>query len=383
MKYVDGDTTRFIGKWRGEVTRRDDPLQQGRLKVKIPEVLGDLESNWALPCFVDPKSTRIPEIGAMVWVEFENGEVNRPVWVGCLPSAATGLKPASKLARGDDTDESVLMPRGTDTASLPSGRVIQDPPSAFNAAYGQNKVYESASGHRLEIDDTDGNERLMVYHKSGTVIEIVDDGSIRISAQNQSVLVEGDDIKHVHRKQVQSVDDSAEYEWRKDVQATVTGKTLITLKDTVQENYQGPVVISDYAGAKEERIGGEYNQEVRGGLSQKIVGPWQLVAASRQDIMIVERSQELIGNAGLASYGKEITVLLGNILLKALAGSVTLEGLIVQLGSKLAFEPVILGLAFSLLYNTHVHSDPASGVTGPPLAPMIPGIHTSRSVFAI
>jgi hypothetical protein len=78
---------RHFGKYRGRVTDNRDPRHQGRLKVRVPEVLGDVDSGWALPCapYGGDKTgfQMVPAVDAGVWVEFEAGDVSRPIWVGC------------------------------------------------------------------------------------------------------------------------------------------------------------------------------------------------------------------------------------------------------------------------------------------------------------
>ena len=80
-------TTRHYGKYRGTVTDNQDPRSQGRIKVRVPEVLVDVDSGWALPCapYAGDKTGAyaVPPVGAGVWVEFEAGDVSRPIWVGC------------------------------------------------------------------------------------------------------------------------------------------------------------------------------------------------------------------------------------------------------------------------------------------------------------
>jgi len=75
-----------FGKYRGIVSDNNDPLQKGRIKVRVPDVLGDLE-NWAVPCVPcsgkGPGTFALPEPGAGVWVEFEKGDPSFPIWSGC------------------------------------------------------------------------------------------------------------------------------------------------------------------------------------------------------------------------------------------------------------------------------------------------------------
>jgi hypothetical protein len=84
---ADRQTDRFYGKYRGLVAINVDPLSLGRLKAMVPEVLGEIPSSWALPCApyagTGAGFFAVPPIGAGVWIEFEAGDVSRPVWTGC------------------------------------------------------------------------------------------------------------------------------------------------------------------------------------------------------------------------------------------------------------------------------------------------------------
>jgi type VI secretion system (T6SS) baseplate-like injector VgrG len=77
---------RFYGKYRGVVADTNDPLQVGRLQARVPEVLGEAQSGWALPCAPYGGAGcglfTIPPVGAGVWIEFEAGDPSRPVWTG-------------------------------------------------------------------------------------------------------------------------------------------------------------------------------------------------------------------------------------------------------------------------------------------------------------
>lgn len=77
---------RYFGKYRGEVTDNDDPLKEGRVQVRVPAVMGQ-ETLWAMPCtpYAGPDLGffAIPPVGARVWVEFEGGSPDHPIWAGC------------------------------------------------------------------------------------------------------------------------------------------------------------------------------------------------------------------------------------------------------------------------------------------------------------
>ena len=77
----------FYGKYRGTVTNIKDPKGMGRIKAKVPDVMGDQESGWAMPCapFAGSNSGffALPSENASVWIEFEQGDPERPIWSGC------------------------------------------------------------------------------------------------------------------------------------------------------------------------------------------------------------------------------------------------------------------------------------------------------------
>jgi hypothetical protein len=80
---------RFFGKYRGCVVTNVDPQQQGRLLIQVPDVFGIMPSSWALPCvpLAGPlmgTSFVLPARGSSVWVEFEQGDPQMPIWVGCF-----------------------------------------------------------------------------------------------------------------------------------------------------------------------------------------------------------------------------------------------------------------------------------------------------------
>jgi hypothetical protein len=92
------DNGKYWGKYKGIVVQNIDPLQRGRLLVQIPEVLGPVPSTWAeasvpLAGPTGPPAGMyvVPPIGAGVWVEFEHGDPDKPIWVGCRWGAQTDI----------------------------------------------------------------------------------------------------------------------------------------------------------------------------------------------------------------------------------------------------------------------------------------------------
>jgi uncharacterized protein involved in type VI secretion and phage assembly len=86
----------FYGKYRGKVENNVDPMQLGRIQVSVPAVLGEGRMSWAMPCVPYAGSGvgffAIPPTGANVWVEFEGGDPDYPIWSGCF--WGTGEVPA-------------------------------------------------------------------------------------------------------------------------------------------------------------------------------------------------------------------------------------------------------------------------------------------------
>lgn len=87
----------FYGKYRGVVTDNLDPLMTGRVKATVPDVLGEQESGWALPCAPFGGSGvgffAVPTVGAGVWIEFEHGDPDYPIWSGCWWGSVAEMPP--------------------------------------------------------------------------------------------------------------------------------------------------------------------------------------------------------------------------------------------------------------------------------------------------
>jgi hypothetical protein len=96
----EANTRQFWGKYRGTVLNNIDPEQRGRLMISVPDVLNLVPSTWAEPCtpLAGPTGPGmgvylVPPIGAAVWVEFERGDPNYPIWVGCRWGSQSDIPP--------------------------------------------------------------------------------------------------------------------------------------------------------------------------------------------------------------------------------------------------------------------------------------------------
>lgn len=97
------DSKPFLGKYRGQVTNNMDPLGQGRICAQVPAVFGDKETGWALPSVPYAGNNVgmyfIPPIGANVWIEFEQGNTDSPIWSGCFWGLNEAPKPPLPQAK--------------------------------------------------------------------------------------------------------------------------------------------------------------------------------------------------------------------------------------------------------------------------------------------
>jgi uncharacterized protein involved in type VI secretion and phage assembly len=102
---MDSSSGKFFGKYRGTVINNVDPMRKGRVQVQVADVHGSTPSTWAMPCLpvagLQSGFSVVPPIGAGVWVEFEQGDADYPIWVGGfwgeaaeLPALASTVPPA-------------------------------------------------------------------------------------------------------------------------------------------------------------------------------------------------------------------------------------------------------------------------------------------------
>jgi len=141
---------KFYGKYRGTVVNNIDPLQIGRIQVIVPDVSNVVPTSWAMPCVpIAGKQSGvfvIPQLGAGVWVEFEQGDPDYPIWAGCWWGAPTDVP--------------------TETLPLQTQKV----------------VLKTAGGQSIVLDDTPAVGGIFLKTSFGTKVSIgaliieIDDG---------------------------------------------------------------------------------------------------------------------------------------------------------------------------------------------------------------
>ncbi len=147
----------YYGKYRGFVVDNEDPDQRGRLKVSVPSVFGQQETYWALPCspfggLAEQGLFMIPEVDAQVWVEFEEGNQDSPIWVGVFWQTTEAIPSEAQK-------------------SPPTTRIIKTP-----------------AGHLLQFDDESGKEKLRLTHSTGAELNVDENGSVKLTDANGALL---------------------------------------------------------------------------------------------------------------------------------------------------------------------------------------------------
>jgi uncharacterized protein involved in type VI secretion and phage assembly len=137
---------RHYGKYRGQVTDNNDPNNLGRIRAKVPRLLDDEETGWALPAFIYGGASEqglfaVPDVGAGVWIEFEEGDLSKPIWSGTW--FTTGDIPES--------------------------------------AQPGKKVLKTKSGHKVVLDDDGGS--LEITDSNGNTVTM-DSSTVKVAAGN-------------------------------------------------------------------------------------------------------------------------------------------------------------------------------------------------------
>jgi hypothetical protein len=142
---------RYFGKYRGQVTDNDDPKGLGRIRAKVPQLLGDEKSGWALPAFAyGGKSEQglfaVPDEDAGVWIEFEGGDLSYPVWTGTWYTS-NAIPESAKPGK---------------------------------------KVFKTKKGHKIVFDDDGGTVEITDSNSNSVTM---DSSTIKISAGNATTIV--------------------------------------------------------------------------------------------------------------------------------------------------------------------------------------------------
>ena len=147
--------SQYWGKYRGTVVNNIDPEQRGRIQAIVPAVTGLILSTWALPCVPIAGKLEgffaVPQIGSAVWMEYEDGDPDKPIWVGGfwglaaeVPSAAMvppPIPPGQNIVVQTSLQNSVVI---SDSAPTPiSGGIILKSTTGASIVVNDSGIYIS------------------------------------------------------------------------------------------------------------------------------------------------------------------------------------------------------------------------------------------------
>lgn len=140
------ETQRYYGKYRGTVLNNIDPMLMGRIQAVVPDVSSLVPTSWAMPCVpvagIQMGEFTVPLIGSGVWIEFEQGNPDYPIWSGCFWGSAAEVPASARL-----------VPPGVPSITLqtPLQNTIQvsDLPGPTGGI-----MLKSASGATIIVNDT-------------------------------------------------------------------------------------------------------------------------------------------------------------------------------------------------------------------------------------
>jgi hypothetical protein len=167
---MNSDAPKYFGKYRGIVINIVDPEQRARLQAVVPDVFGTEVSSWAMPSvpFAGQRSGFIglPPVGAGVWIEFEQGNPDFPIWSGCWwgnsselpPVVLPGVESVDQIAIVTTGGRSVLI---TDVPG-PSGGIALRTGAAHISITDTGIVIDNGQGASITLS---GN----VVHVSGVM----------------------------------------------------------------------------------------------------------------------------------------------------------------------------------------------------------------------
>jgi hypothetical protein len=136
---------RFYGKYRGTVINNVDPMVMGRIQVLVPDVSNLIPSSWAMPCVpvagINMGLFTVPPIGSGVWVEFEQGDADYPIWVGGFWGSAAETPVLSHMVPP-------AVPGITLQTTLKNGIVISDVPGPTGGI-----LIQTTTGAMISVSD--------------------------------------------------------------------------------------------------------------------------------------------------------------------------------------------------------------------------------------
>jgi len=366
IKDIVPESMNLRGFWRAIVEDNDDPLQIGRVRIRIFglhtdkkekdefEGIPTSELPWAAPCMPIMEGSvsgfgtwGIPLQGSHVMIFFENENIQNPMYFASVPGIPTtepdttkgfndptGVYPTAnrigesdvhRLARGVSAGTIVEYKNNNlDTGvSTALGGTFSEPSSPFAASYPHNTVIATHGGIIMELDSSPGAARFQVFHPSNSYIEVGNDGTMVIRNEKDKYEITIGS-KNIHIKQ--------------DENHTVDGNEKHKVGGDLEEEVGGDVT-KEIAGTKEETVTGAVTETHSGGKTINITGT----------------KDETVTGAVTETYSSTLNITVTGIVTIS-APSTIVTGGTVQLAAQVPgnLKP-ILNEDAATLYNTHTH----------------------------
>jgi uncharacterized protein involved in type VI secretion and phage assembly len=154
------DTPPFLGKFRGTVVNNIDPKRIGRIQAIVPDVSRLVPTSWAMPCVPVGGPLMgffaVPPVGSGVWIEFERGDPDYPIWTGCYWGGAAEVPALAKLTPPLIASITLQTPlgHGLSVSDLPGptgGIVLQSPTGAKIIVNDTGISLETPTGAKIQL----------------------------------------------------------------------------------------------------------------------------------------------------------------------------------------------------------------------------------------
>jgi hypothetical protein len=178
----DDGKSPLIGLYRARIENNIDPMKLGRVQARVPQFHGLPDSvnslkigelPWSFPCTpngtgYDHGTMIIPDIGDYVFLMFENGDRNSPVYLGGCYGRTTNSKPYGKLDNGPSNSN---LYNGGSWNSPASSHEI--PKEVYSDDQPTGKViYKSPKGATIWVEEADGKESIQIIDRIGQIIKM-------------------------------------------------------------------------------------------------------------------------------------------------------------------------------------------------------------------
>lgn len=325
----------FGGIYRGFVVDNKDPEELLRAKLRVPEVSGQEITDWATPAasfyggYADGGTAFPPEIGSGVFVMYEHGNVDMPVYLGGWYANVKGedgtiVKEVSKRVRGK-IDNAISASKGQKVGKTEPfvnkddgldfdtdvSKEIKEPSSPFAGEYTKVKQIKTISGHVLEFDDTKEEERVLLFHKEGSFLEFRKDRDVVFKSSKKYELVDGEHIEHISKHEIKLVEGSEDL--------TIKGQQKQVIGELSRTEYRGDrkVVIrgkhNHFVDSDEERhITGRTVEKFGSSVKRHYASSVTDTIGSQFERTVVQTSSETINNLDRAEVAKSLDILFGD-----------------------------------------------------------------------